>query len=58
VHSNSDDISPRESALQERRDRAVNAFAARIPGLYQMEIELAPAATSPRPESSAANPAG
>ncbi|MDX3230560.1 DnaA ATPase domain-containing protein [Streptomyces sp. ME19-01-6] len=44
MHSSSDDISPRQSFLQERRDRAVNAFSARIPSLYQVEIELAPSA--------------
>lgn len=40
MHSSSDSLSPRQSWIAERRDAAVATFTAKIPGIYQADIEL------------------
>lgn len=44
MHSSSDEPTSRQSWINERRDAAVATFTAKIPGIYQMDIELAPGA--------------
>lgn len=43
MHSSSDPLTPRQSWIAERRDAAVATFTAKIPGIYQADIELEPA---------------
>lgn len=43
MHSTSDEPTGRQSWIDERRDAAVVTFAAKIPGIYQVDIELDPA---------------
>jgi DNA replication protein DnaC len=42
MHSSSEEPTSRQSWIDERRDAAVATFAAKIPGIYQMDVELAP----------------
>lgn len=40
MYSSSDPLTPRQSWIAERRDAAVATFTAKIPGIYQADIEL------------------